>query len=166
MFPAGIWNYRGVRQPAVQLSTRTRALLVAGFVGLLIVLIVWWIGPGLFASADEPVERVVTASVSEPVSCTEPDAVEQVTFLDGDKPRTASLHACGHDKGEELAVAVPESPGPGALTVRSAETDAGHSNARRTIGLLLVALSCLGGGAYAFLVSQAGPCRRSSVHAV
>lgn len=128
-------------------------------------LVVWWIGPGLFAGDDGPEERVVTASVSEPVPCTEPDAVEKVTFLHGDQPRTASLHACGHDKGEELAVAVPVSAGPGALTVRSAETDVGYSNVRSTIGLLLVALSCFGGGAYAFLVSQSGRGRRRSVHA-
>lgn len=154
MFPRGIWNYRGVRRLVDGLSTTTRALIVAGFVGFVIVLIAWLVGPGLFAGAAPP-ERVLTASVTEPVPCTAADPMEKVRFTDGGKQREASLPACGHDKGEELAVAVPEAPAAGPLTVRSAETHAGHSNVRTSIGLLLLALGCVGGGGYAFLVSRA-----------
>ncbi len=135
------------------LSETTRAVLLAGAVGLVVLLTAWMIGPSLFAGADE-VERVVTATVTERASCTDPKAAEQVAFTDAGKKHEATLPACGHDKGEKIEVALPNDAGAGPLTVRAAETDAGHSRTRSSIGLLLIALSCVGGGFYAFLFSR------------
>lgn len=138
-----------------------RSFATAGIAGFVIVLFIWWIGSGLVAT--EPADEwVTTAQVTSPARCTADDPVEKVRFDVGDKQRTALLHACGHTKGEQLEVAVPESPGKGALTVREAETEIGHGVARRSLGLLLVALACVGGGVFAFLLSpQAAPVGRT-----
>lgn len=135
------------------LSETTRAVLAAGAVGLVVLLVAWMIGPSLFAGADEA-ERVVTAKVTETALCTDPKAAEKVTFADTGKEREAILPACGHDKGEKVEVALPNEAGAGPMVVRAAETDAGHSTARSSVGLLLIALSCAGGGLYAFLFSR------------
>lgn len=129
-----------------------RSFATAGIAGIVIVLFIGWIGPGLVAS-EPPDEWVTTATVTSPVRCTTDDPVEKVRFeVDGAK-RTALLHACGHAKGEELDVAVPDSPGNGALIVHEAGTETGHGTAHRSLGLLLVALACAGGGLFAFLLS-------------
>lgn len=156
----GIWNDRGVRPGSGMLSrlsalsSTARAVLLAAVVGFVVVLVAWLMGPGVFAG-DAAVERVVTASVSEPTPCTDASARETVTFTDGGKQQSAQLAACGHDKGEELRIAVAAEPEPGEPAVRSAESDTGYSNARRSIGLLLMALACVGGGFYAYLVTRA-----------
>lgn len=156
----GIWNDRGVRRASGllgylgSLSATARAVLLAAGVGFVVVLVASLFGPGLFAGDEEP-ERVVAASVTEPAPCTAAGAKETVTFTDGGAKKTAVLPACGHEKGEKLEVAVPTEPEPGTLTVRSAETEAGYSSVRRSIGLLLMALACVGGGLYAYLVTRA-----------
>lgn len=142
-----------------QLTPRVRAILVACVVGFIVLVFAWWVGPGLFSGTDEPA-RVVTASVVEPADCTAATPVETVTFIDGEGKREARLRACGHDKGEQLQVVLPQEPGAGELTVRSADTETGHSNLRQSIGLLLVALSCAGGATYALLVTRGDSGRR------
>lgn len=136
------------------LSATVRAILLAAVVGFVVVLVAALSGPGLFTGEDAT-ERVVSATVTEPAPCTNAGARETVTFTDGGRQQTAQLPACGHDKGEDLRVAIPAEPEPGALTVRSAETEAGFSNVRRSVGLLLMALACVGGGGYAYLVTRA-----------
>lgn len=133
---------------------RARALLVAGFVALVVLLFVWAMGPTLFAESDAAEERVVTATVTRAVPCDKAGATETVRLQFAGAPRAATLNACGHDKGEELEVAVPVNAGTGALTVRAADTAVGNHDLRKPLGLLLVALSCLGGGTYAFLVTR------------
>ncbi|MGH3433171.1 MAG: hypothetical protein ACRDQB_10075 [Thermocrispum sp.] len=143
------------------LSAMARAVLLAAVVGFVVLLVAWLLGPSLFAAAAED-ERVVTASVSEPAPCTDANARETVTFTDGGGRQTARLSACGHDKGEQLRVALSAEPEPGVLTARSAATEAGYSNVRRSVGLLLMALACVGGGFYAYLVTR-GQLRRTPV---
>jgi hypothetical protein len=130
-------------------STTMRAVSLAGLVGLLVVLATWLLGPSVFAGADEP-ERVVTAKVTAPAQCDAANAVERVSFADGAQQRTADLPACGHDRGEELKVAVNQD----GSSVHLAETSAGYSNARQSTGLLLIALSCAGGGGYVYLLAR------------
>lgn len=159
VFRARICDDRQVlRQVVQQFSPKTRALFVAGLAGLVVILFTWAIGPGLFAAKQAP-ERTVTAAVTEPVSCADPQPVEKVRFTEAGKPRGASLRACGHDKGEELEVAIPLAATAGPLTVRIAETYTGYSTLRRSLGLLLVALSCAGGATYAFLLLRSAPSR-------
>jgi len=157
----GIWKHRGVKW-ATGLSATRRAVLLAGVVGLVVLFVAWLVGPSLFAPADEP-ERVVAATVTESAPCTKADARETVSFTDGGRKQSAQLPACGHDKGEKLMVAVPEDPGEGALTVRVADTDVGVSKTRQNIGLLLMALACVGGGLYAWIVTR--KTQRSAVRA-
>lgn len=160
VFRARICDYRQVlRQVVQQFSPKTRALLVAGLAGLVVIVLTWAIGPGLFAVKQDPV-RTVTAAVTEPASCADPRPVEKVRFTEAGKPRDAALPACGHDKGEELQVAIPHAAATaGPLTVRIAETYTGYSTMRRSVGLLLVALSSAGGATYAFLLLRGAPSR-------
>ncbi len=141
-------------------------MLVAGSVGFLVVLAVWWSGPGLFAGGSGTDGWVVTATVAEPVPCTEPSAVETVRFSLGGEQREAALSGCGHREGEEIKVAIPADADPvaGPGTVRIADTVEGQHSLRQPLGLLLVALSCLGGGFYASLITRA-PQSRRAMHA-
>ena len=134
-------------------SATARGVGLAAVVGLLVLLAAAMLGPQVFAGAAA-VERVVTATVAEPASCTESDATETVSFIAGGKKRVAQLQACGHDEGETLKVAIPAELPPGELTVRSAETDAGLNGMRRSVGLLLMGLACLGGGFYASILTR------------
>lgn len=136
-------------------------LLVCGAVGLVVVLLVWLGGPGVFADGTEPEERVALATVTKPVPCTRQNPVETVRFSVGANQRDATLDGCGHGQGEQIKVAVPLKIAPGPLTVRIAETTTGQHRWRRPVGLLLVALSCVGGGLYAFLVTRAPRSRRA-----
>ncbi len=142
-----------------QLTPRVRAILVACAVGFIVLLFAWWVGPDLFAGKDEPA-RVVTASVVKPVDCTASTPVETVTFTDAAGMQEAQLRACGHAKGEQLQVVLPAEPVEGELTVRTADTEIGHSNLRQSVGLLLIAMSCAGGATYAVLVARGAPRRR------
>ena len=145
----------GVRQWMAQLTAKTRALLVAGIVGFAVLVAAWWVGPGLFGTGPTAPERVVTASVMESASCADPNAEATVSFeLDG-QTREAVLSACGHSDGEQLEVAVPMDSSGEVLTVRAAEAQVGQHDLRRPIGLLLVALSSLSGGTYAFVLCRA-----------
>lgn len=142
-----------------QLTPRVRAIFVACLVGFIVLLFAWWVGPGLFSGNDEPA-RIVTASVVKPVDCTATTPVETVTFTDASGKQDARLRACGHDKGEQIQVVLPEGQGTGELTVHSADTPMGHSNLRQSVGLLLVALSCAGGATYSLLVMRGDSRRR------
>lgn len=137
---------------------------MASSVGFVVLLMVWWSGPGVFAGGRDADERVVSATVVQPVSCTTPNPLETVRFSVGPDQRDAALDGCGHSRGERLEIAVPVKIKPGPLTVRLAQTQEGHHQLRRPIGLLLVALSCVGGGFYAFLVSRR-PLPRRAMHA-
>lgn len=137
-----------------EVPERTRVLMVAGFVAFLVLIFVWWVGPAMFAGAGGPEERVVTATVTKPAVCTAAAPTETVRLRVGGDKRDAILHGCGHAKGEKLDVAVPVAAGTGPLTVRAAGTETGNHGLRKPLGLALVALSCLGGGVYAFLVTR------------
>lgn len=156
--------HRRIGEYLEAIPPRRRVVLVAGFVGLLVVVLVWWGGPGLIATGSGPVERVVSATVIKPAPCTDTDPVETVRFSTGSAKRDAALDGCGHGKGERIEIELPAEGGQGPLTVRIADTDQGHHYLRRPVGLLLVAMSCLGGGFYAFLVTQ-GPRPRRAMHA-
>lgn len=130
--------------------------MVAGFAALLVLIFVWSLGPSLFAGAEGPDERVVQATVTRPVACNQANGTETVSFSVGGDRREATLQACGHDKGEKVEVAVPMELGSGAITARAAGTETGNHGLRKPVGLLLVALSCLGGAVYAILVIRGG----------
>lgn len=150
----------GKRQSNPQLGGKRlghRSLAVAAVVGVLVVAAAWWIGPGLFGSTSAvPEHRVVTATVVAPVPCTTAGAEETVSFEWQGTPRKGMLTACGHDRDEQVEVAVPVDAGSGPIDVDSVAGSTGYSALRGPIRLLLLALSCTAGGIYAFLVIR-GP---------
>jgi hypothetical protein len=100
---------------------------------------------------------VVPATVTAPSKCTVADATERVRFEVDGTTREGTLSGCGHNKGEQVRVAVPPGDqGADALTVRLAATMPGQSDLRSPVGLALLVLSCASGGIYAFLVAR-GP---------
>ncbi|SFB51274.1 hypothetical protein SAMN05216266_11562 [Amycolatopsis marina] len=135
-------------------------LAVAAFAGILVLAVAWWIGPDLFGRPPAPEHRITQATVTQPVSCTEAGDGETVQFEFNGETRSGILNACGHSQDELLDVAVPVDAGEGLIDVRLAATAPGHSDLRRPVGLVLLALSCAGGGIYSYLVRR-GPRRRA-----
>lgn len=131
-------------------------MAVAAAVGVLVIGLAWWIGPGLYEpTSSARNSQVVEAAVTLPAPCSVPGARETVRFeLDGEV-RDGTLSACGHRKDEQVTVAVPLPAGSGMLEVRASTSSPGYGDLRGTIGLVLVALSCVAGGSYAFLLSRA-----------
>jgi hypothetical protein len=137
-----------------------KVLAVAAFAGFLVLVAAWWVGPDLFGRPPAPEHRITQASVIMPAPCTNAGGGETVQFeLDGET-RSGTLNACGHSQGELLDVAVPVDAGAGLIDVRLAATAPGHSDLRRPVGLVLLALSCAGGGVYSYLMHR-GPRRRA-----
>lgn len=135
-------------------------LAVVAFAGVLVLAVAWFIGPDLFGRTPAPEHRIVEATVTGPTSCLESGDGETVEFEIDGETRGGTLDACGHSQGESLDVAVPVTAGEGLVEVRLAATAPGHSDLRRPVGLVLLALACAGGGIYGYLL-QRGPRRRA-----
>jgi hypothetical protein len=124
-------------------------LLVVGLVGLGAAVGLVWVLSGVSGSATVSGERV-TAEVLTSTSCGAPDAHDTVRFTAGGETREARLDGCGHAEGETFEVIVPA----GATTVMVAgAVPEGVPLATRLNALLLV-LSAVAGGGYAFLVRR------------
>ncbi|HVV10753.1 hypothetical protein [Amycolatopsis sp.] len=141
---------------------RWNSLLVAVLVGIAVVVIVWWAGPGALGGSDAAQGTVTSATVTVAAECSNADASETVQFEFGGQTHTGSLDACGHDKNDKVDILVPTGIGAGTVDVHLADVNVGHSDLRRPVGLVLLALSCISGAVYAFLV-QRGPRRPALV---
>ncbi|HET6499870.1 MAG TPA: hypothetical protein VFG87_03810 [Amycolatopsis sp.] len=133
---------------------RWRIFAIAALVGVAIVTAVWWAGPGMLGMTPAASGTTVDATVTTPASCTDADPTETVQFQQDGQTRTGTLNGCGNDKNDRVSVTVPADFGTGSANVQLADVIEGHSDLRRPIGLALLALSCLGGGTYAFLVQR------------
>lgn len=133
---------------------RWNTLAVAVLVGIAIVTAVWWAGPGMLGTASAAQGTVAQATVTQGAECSAPDPQETVRITVGGETRTGTLDACGHDANDRVDVTVPAAAGPGDIQVHLADVVTGHDDLRRPVGLALLALSCLGGGTYAFLVNR------------
>ncbi|GHF77228.1 hypothetical protein FHX82_005947 [Amycolatopsis bartoniae] len=133
---------------------RWQSLVVPVLVGVAIVVVVWWAGPGLFGSVSASGGTVAEATITTPAACTAADPKETVQFSSGGATHTGSLDACGHDKNDRVEITIPDDLGSGTVNVHLADVVVGHSGLRRPVGLALLALSCLSGAAYAFLVQR------------
>ncbi|WP_020667984.1 hypothetical protein [Amycolatopsis nigrescens] len=142
-------------------TLRWNTLAVAAAVGIAIVAVAWYLGPGLFGTAEAEQGTVVEARVTLGMECASPDAKETVQFELAGKTRNGTLTACGHDREQRVKVVVPADVGTGLIDVKPAGVVEGRNDLRRPVGLVLVALSCVGGGSYAFLVAR-GPRNRRS----
>lgn len=140
-----------------QASLRGKPLGVAAGVGVFVVMLTWLLGLDVFTVRSTQQGTVVTAEVTGPLPCTSPGTGETVRFQYGGKTRDGTLSACGHDRGERVGVAVPaDASASGLVPVRLAMTASAGGDRSRSIALGLVALSCVAGGIYVFLVRR-GP---------
>ncbi|WAL64824.1 hypothetical protein ORV05_28380 [Amycolatopsis cynarae] len=136
-----------------------RTLVIVALVGIAIVISVWWAGPGALGSPAGVDGTPTEATVTKAAPCNDTNVKETVQFRFGGQDHTGSLDACGHDQNDRVEIMVPTGLGSGTVDVHLADVVPGHSNLRRPLGLALLALSCLGGATYAFLV-QRGPRRQ------
>ncbi|WP_033295145.1 hypothetical protein [Amycolatopsis jejuensis] len=121
--------------------------------GVLVVVLAWLAGPGLFGIHAKVAGTSVAAQVSKAADCSAPGAAETVTFQLGGKPREGTLDSCGHGKGEHLQVVVPDdAPADGTIAVTTPDSTAGAQDLRAPIALVLLVFACFCGGMYAYLV--------------
>lgn len=141
---------------------RWKIFAIAAVVGVAIVTAVWWAGPGILGGTPATPSTIAEATVTTPASCTGANPVETVEFQQGGQSRTGTLDACGNDKNDRVSISVPADFGTGSGDVHLADVVQGHSGLRRPVGLALLALSCLSGGTYTFLVVR-GPRRDAAL---
>ena len=145
--------------PAEHHVLRWNVLAVCGAVGVLVLVVAWWLGPGLFGSVESAQGTVAEAKVTLPMPCSQPGAKETVQFELNGQDRNGTLDGCGHGKDERVSIIAPADAGSGLIDVSLADVVKGHSDPRRPVGLALLAISCAAGGMYAFLVVR-GPRRK------
>lgn len=138
---------------------RWPALAIAALAGIAIVVTVWWAGPGALGSLSGIDGTRAEATVTSAAPCNDTTVRETVRFQFGGQNHTGSLDACGHDQNDRVEIMVPTALGSGTVDVHLADVVPGHSDLRRPLGLALLALSCLSGATYAFLVRR-GPRRQ------
>lgn len=142
---------RGAERP-----DRWALLTVITGIGAFVVLAVWLAGPQLLGAVDDTGSRTVTATVTEGTPCGRPNSTETVRFMMDGRQQEATYSACGHRPGERREVAVPTETAGGKLQVHDADAAAGQGSLRRPASLLLLGLSCVGGGIYAQIMRRPG----------
>lgn len=166
-FAPWIWNHGGVQLSDLTSKTSVQRWLQVGIpaaAGVLVVVLAWLAGPGLFGIAGDEAGAPVQAEVTQPAACSAGNPVESVTFSLGGKPRQGTLNGCGHAKGERVEVGVPvDAPADGPITVSAADTSAGAQDSRGPVALVLLVFACFAGGTYAFLVIK-GPGKLALLH--
>ncbi|WP_367132095.1 hypothetical protein [Saccharothrix sp. HUAS TT1] len=123
---------------------RALVLLVVGLAAVAAAVALWW--PR--TSAD--VQRVA-ATVVAPASCGGADAYDRVELTIGDRVHTAKLDGCGHQPDEVVDVVVPAET-DGEFTVQAAASAPVGTPFGTRLAFLLVCLSGLAGGLYAYLL--------------
>lgn len=121
-------------------------LLVVGLAAVAAAVALWW------PRTSAEVQRV-SATVVTPASCGDADAYDRVELAIGDRTHTARLDGCGHQSNEVVEVIVPADTS-GEFTVQAAASaPAGMPFATR-LTMLLMCLSGLAGGLYAYLLTR------------
>ncbi|MEV0681072.1 hypothetical protein AB0I60_31595 [Actinosynnema sp. NPDC050436] len=134
---------------AVRLSPVRWALilLVVGLAGVAAAVALWW--PG--GTAVEV--RRAQATVTTPAPCGGSDTYDRVELkLDG-QARTAKLDGCGHREGEAVEVVLPADT-TGDFTVQVADSTPVAAPFGTRLAAMLVCLSGLAGGLYAYLLGR------------
>lgn len=129
---------------------------IAMLAGIAVVAVAWSLGPGLFGGAATEEQQTYQATVRLPAACDDQGARENVQVMVNGEQRDVTLSACGHTEGENVQVVLVPEPKSGEAEVRLVDTAHGTSDARRPVGLFLMALSCAAGAGYAFLVARGG----------
>ncbi|MFI5612365.1 hypothetical protein [Amycolatopsis sp. NPDC051903] len=145
-----------MKLPDVTSRTSVQRWLQVGIpaaAGVLVVVLAWLAGPGLFGIGGADAGAPVQAEVTKPAACSAANPVESVKFTLGGKPREGALNGCGHALNERVEVGVPvDAADTGTISVTASDTSAGSQDARGPIALVLLVFACFSGGMYAFLV--------------
>ncbi|GAA3459623.1 hypothetical protein GCM10018963_16360 [Saccharothrix longispora] len=125
-------------------------LLVVGLAGVAAAGALWW--PDTAVRAER-----VEATVTAPASCGGADAYDRVEFTIGDEKRTARLDGCGHSPDEKVEVVLPvdrEGGGEDDLLVQAAASTPVGLPFEDRLAAMLLCLSGLAGGLYAYLLTR------------
>jgi hypothetical protein len=133
-------------------------LLVIALVGVGTAVAVWWPQSGVGSASR------VNATVTKPASCGG-QALDEVEIKIGDQTRKAKLDGCGHRAGEQIEVVLPSDTG-GDFTVQTAGATPEVAPLSTRLTTLMLCLSGLAGGLYAYLIRRPVPQLRSPVAAV
>lgn len=123
-------------------------LLVVGLAGVAAAVALWW------PRTSSEVHRVA-ATVVTPASCGDPDAYDRVELKIDDQTHTAKLDGCGHQRNEVVEVVVPADTS-GEFTVQAATTTPEGMPLETRLTVMLMCLSGLAGGLYAYLWTARG----------
>ncbi|ONI86053.1 hypothetical protein ALI22I_25260 [Saccharothrix sp. ALI-22-I] len=121
-------------------------LLVVGLAGVAAAVALSW--PGTSAEVQR-----VAATVVTPASCGGADAYDRVELTIGDQTHTAKLDGCGHQQNEVVEVVVPADTS-GEFTVQAAANTPEGMPFDARLTALLMCLSGLAGGLYAYLLTR------------
>ncbi|XVS65389.1 hypothetical protein ACQPYE_04790 [Actinosynnema sp. CA-299493] len=121
-------------------------LLVVGLVAVAAAVASWW------PRTSTQLQRA-PATVVAPASCGDAQAYDRVELTIGDRTHTARLDGCGHQQDEVVEVVVPADTG-GEFTVQAAASTPGGVPFDVRLTTLLLCLSGLAGGLYAYLLTR------------
>jgi hypothetical protein len=121
-------------------------LLVVGLVAVAAAVALWW------PRTSAEVQRTA-ATVVEPASCGDAEAYDRVELTIGDQTHTAKLDGCGHQQDEVVEVVVPTDTS-GEFTVQAAASTPVGMPFEVRLTTLLMCLSGLAGGLYAYLLTR------------
>ncbi|PRY46882.1 hypothetical protein CLV43_1011163 [Umezawaea tangerina] len=137
-------------------------LLVIALVGLGTAVALWW---PLTGAGTAALQRA-SATVTRPASCgAGGSALDEVEVKVDGQVRKAKLDGCGHRQAEVVEVLLPEDRS-GELTVQTAGAASDAPPLRARLETLMLCLSGLAGGFYAYLVSRPVPRLRSVFPAI
>ncbi|MGW4111874.1 hypothetical protein ACWEFJ_13440 [Actinosynnema sp. NPDC004786] len=121
-------------------------LLVVGLAAVAAAVALWW------PRTSAEVQRV-SATVVTPASCGDADAYDRVELTIGDRTHTARLDGCGHQPNEVVEVVLPADTS-GEFTVQAAASAPAGMPFGTRLTMLLMCLSGLAGGLYAYLMTR------------
>ena len=132
-------------------------LLVIALVGVGTAVAVWWPQSGVGGASGG---QRGSATVTKPVSCGGASAMDEVEVKIGDQTRKAKLDGCGHRAGEVIEVVLPADTS-GDFTVQTAGATPQVAPLSTRLTTLMLCLSGLAGGLYAYLIRRPMPQLRS-----
>lgn len=122
-------------------------LLVVGLAGVAAAVALWWPGG---PSAEV---RRAPATVVSPAPCGGSDTYDRIEVKVGDQTRAAKLDGCGHGDGEVFEVVLPADTN-GDFIVQMADSTPSSAPFATRLTAMLVCLSGLAGGLYAYLLGR------------
>ena len=132
-------------------------LLVIALVGVGTAVAVWWPQSGVGGAGEG---QRVTATVVKPASCGSGSAMDEVEVKIGGQTRRAKLDGCGHREKEVIEIVLPADTS-GDFIVQTAGAAPTVAPLSTRLTTLMLCLSGLAGGLYAYLIRRPMPQLRS-----